>query len=166
MFHLLQPPPPPCFLYFHAFVSLSMSPCIILLKAWLLPVTVGEHVACGRHNLTVLFPVPAEAGRARSFLFVCLLSCLCVCIALFRTPLFLWHMILFPDPLVVRKQYDSLYQWLQLAYMNHFVDSIQYAFTHTFSFVPVGFYVCLCLCEYCKPSLHKKIFVSTHRLFI
>ena len=53
MFHILRPPLLTSFL-----CLLLISLCIILLKARLLPVTVGERVACGRHNLTAQFSMP------------------------------------------------------------------------------------------------------------
>lgn len=54
MFHLFLTLPV-CFLHFQVFPSVSMCLWIILLKALVLAVTVVEHVACGRHNLSVLF---------------------------------------------------------------------------------------------------------------
>lgn len=151
MFHLLQPPPPPCLLYFHAFVSLSMSTCIILLKAWLLPVTVGEHVACGWHNLTALFPVPAEAARARSF-FVCVLSFyarVCMCCSLLHSIVFIaYHTVTRPLSgqetiwFAISVVTAGLHKWLCWQY------TLCLPYVHIlFLFLPVGFYVCLCLHE-------------------
>lgn len=137
---------PVCLLHSHAFFSFSVSLCIILLKAWLLAVTVGEHVACGRHNFTSaascaskkkkkkrFWSLKLQAVRASSFLFVCLLSCLSVA-----------------QRCLCRVSYCLLtpqYQWSLLAYMSRCVEELC-----VFACVCAGgFCASLCLCVY-NPS--------------
>lgn len=91
-----------------------MSLCIILLKAWLLPVTVGEHVACGRHNFNSTVSHASRGGKKKVVLkleitgseseqlFVCVFAfmLLCACAALCHTALFVCGIVLFADPSV------------------------------------------------------------------
>lgn len=138
-----------------------MSPCIILLKAWLLPVTVGEHVACGRHNLTALFPVPAEPE-----LFVCVFAFrpVCMCCSLSHGIVFIAYRIVcwpfsgqetiwFTISVVAAGLHESLC-WQYTVYVLACVCAF-----HLYLLA----FMCDCVCavnQLCK----RKTFVDTHSL--